>query len=563
MVSSRAQFACVVAASLFLSMQFSITGAQAVQETWTRTYGEFESDIPRAMQQTADGGYLLAGTTGSFGAGSWDFWVLKTDTFGNVEWEKAFGEANLEVLHFAQQTSDGGYFIGGYTTIQTDPFDLDFWLLKLDTTGEVEWQKRYGGDGSEIAWSGQQTLDGGYIVAGSSSSFGGLWVIKLDPDGNIEWEKTYSGFIDEIRQTIDGGYIIAGATELEGNREFLLIKLDSDGDVEWNKTHGTDDFDEATSIQQTSDTGYIVAGTTSVTSIERDFLLIKLDADGDVEWESSYGTESEETASDVQQTSDQGYIVIGRSSFSDDMLLLKLDSNGNLVWKKSYGGPEREGGFSVRETSDGGFVAAGVTLSFGAGSNDFLVLKLDSDGNIGDCASEIEHPIDILVADPDVVVGTTDVPVQDTDANVTDTEAQVENTEALITEPCEIADFLYSVELSDDIVPLEAEVRAFATTTDPSVDAVMFTWIGPEGGAARQVTVPAAIGEDSFNPNRQGEWVIEADFQNGQVIRKTLTVGFFVLPESPIGVAALIVSSLAVLGGFLYLRGRSRSNLPI
>ncbi len=219
----------------------------------------------------------MAGETESFGAGIYDVWILKLDANGNVVWQKTYGGADYDHAYSIQQTSDGGYIVAGETWSSWSfgaERNGDAWVLKLDANGNVQWQKRYGGADSDIASFIQQTSDGGYIVAGRTDYFGAgdfdfdVWVLKLDANGNVQWQKRYGGpgwdWASSIQQTSDGGYIVAGYTDSFGAGYFdvWVLKLDASGNVQWAKTYGGADYDHANSIQQTSDGGYIVAGET-------------------------------------------------------------------------------------------------------------------------------------------------------------------------------------------------------------------------------------------------------------------------------------------------------------
>ncbi len=218
--------------------------------------------------------------------------------------------------------------------------------------------KTYGGTDYDWASSVQQTSDGGYIVAGHTSSFGGIFLIKTDANGNIQWAKTYGGTDwDEaysVQQTSDGGYIVAGRTWSfgAGGVDIFLIKTDANGNVIWAKTYGGTDEDGASSVQQTSDGGYIVAGyTASFGAGYDDIFLIKTDANGNVQWAKTYGGIIVDRAYSVQQTSDGGYIVaVWTNSFGAggyDAFLVKTDASGNIQWAKTYGGTGDDWAYSV------------------------------------------------------------------------------------------------------------------------------------------------------------------------------------------------------------------------
>jgi len=264
---------------------------------------------------------------------------------------------------------------------------------------QVRFAKTYGGTNSNYAFSLQQTSDGGYIVAGWKFSVGAgsdFFLIKTDANGDIQWAKTYGGTNDDylysVQQTSDGGYIVAGRTGSFGAAfgDVFLVKTDADGNLQWAKTYGGTYWDDASSVQQTSDGGYIVAGGTGSFGAGRnDIFLIKTDANGNIIWAKTYGGTDYDYASSVQQTSDGGYIVAGETySFGagrNDIFLIKTDANGNIIWAKTYGGTDYDYASSVQQTSDGGYIVAGGTGSFGAGDFNAFLVKTDANGDIGSC----------------------------------------------------------------------------------------------------------------------------------------------------------------------------------
>ncbi|OHB90731.1 MAG: hypothetical protein A3C38_07825 [Planctomycetes bacterium RIFCSPHIGHO2_02_FULL_50_42] len=370
---------------------------------WAATYGGYNIDWAESIQQTSDGGYVVGGYYKSYSVSSpfvegWGNWVLKLGPNGTVEWQKAFGGVGVESV---QQTNDGGYVATGarwYFGDEGEVIDL-LWVLKLGHDGTVEWQATYGGVKSGRSNSIKQTLDGGYIVTGWTDSFGAgdedIWVLKLRADASVEWQKTYGGVNKDeaksIQQTDDGGYIVAGWTRSfgAGESDFWVLKLAFDGTVEWQKTYGGNDFESAGSIQQTKERGYIVAGGTSSSGAgESDFWVLKLSADGTVEWQKTYGGDRYDKAHSIQQTGDGGYIAAGVTrSFGagdENLWVLKLEPDGTVEWQKSYGGAEWDAAESVQQTGDGGYVVAGKTASFNRYSKtiDLWVLKLSPDGSI-------------------------------------------------------------------------------------------------------------------------------------------------------------------------------------
>jgi len=375
---------------------------------WQKTFGGSDEDVGYSVQQTYDGGYIIAGTTHSFGAGSEDVYLIKSDPNGDSIWRKTFGGDANDYGYSVQQTTDGGYVIAGVT----DSFGAgssDVYLIKTDSAGNLLWQKTFGGDLYDEGRSVQQTTDGGFIITGYTESFGtegcDVYLVKTDPNGNQKWEKTF-GLGDEdrgysVRQTSDGGYIIAGMTYSVSFDPFVvtydayLIKTDANGNSQWQKTFGAGDWDwyvEGRSVQQTSDGGYIIAvtaymiffGVGSPSRVEYEIFLVKTDPNGNSQWEKNFGVSWQDFVNSVQQTSDGGYIIAGTTSpfGTYDVYLVKADPNGDSQWEKTLGTGDDDRGYSIQQTSDGGYIIAGKTWSFGAGSSDVYLIKTDSAGNL-------------------------------------------------------------------------------------------------------------------------------------------------------------------------------------
>jgi len=308
---------------------------------WNKTYGGTGNDYAWSMVQTSDGGYAIAGYTRSYGAGLKDFWLVKTDSSGNNQWSRTYGGTNDDEARSVVQTSDGGYAMAGITTSYGW---YDFWLVKTNSLGNMTWSRTYGGADTDDARSVVQTSDGGYAMAGITTSYGAgwydFWLVKTNSLGNMTWSRTYGGIGNDnawsMVQTSDGGYAIAGLTTSYGvgGYDFWLVKTDSSGNEQWNRTYGGTNDDVAYSVVQTSDGGYALGGYTR-----------------------SYGAGPQ------------------------DMWLVKTDSLGDAEWNKTYGGANPETAWSLVQTSDGGYALGGLTFSFGAGSSDFWLVRTDSSGN--------------------------------------------------------------------------------------------------------------------------------------------------------------------------------------
>jgi uncharacterized delta-60 repeat protein len=371
----------------------SVTSAPiGVNSLFEKTIGGSSDDEAWSIIQSSDGGYAVAGRTKSFGAGGYDFYVVKLDSAGNVVWTKTIGGSGDDEAWSIIQSSDGGYAVAGRTK-SFGAGDYDFYVVKLDSSGNVIWTKTIGGSGWDEALSIIQSSDGGYAVAGNTGSFGtggDVYVVKLDSAGNVVWTKTIGGGIAlSIIQSSDGGYAVAGGSFGAGNWDIYVVKLDSEGNVMWTKTIGGSSDDGAYSIIQSSDGGYVVAGFTRSFGAGPDIYVVKLDSEGNVMWTKTIGGSSDDGAYSIIQSSDGGYVVAGftRSFGAGPAYVVKLDKDGNVEWTKTIGGGSMA--FSIIQSSDGGYVVAGG--SFGAGGVDFYVVKLAPDGTLG-CHDSFQNP---------------------------------------------------------------------------------------------------------------------------------------------------------------------------
>jgi hypothetical protein len=377
---------------------------------WTRTYGGDNMDWFFEVQQTSDGGYVAVGYTDSFGAGRSDVYLVKTDANGDTLWTRTYGWIYDEWGTSVRQTTDGGYIVAGMTG---EFIDYDFYLVKTDANGDTLWIRTYGGSGGEEAYSVQQTTDGGYIVAGLTDSFGAgdidFYLVKTDANGDTLWTRAYGGgdwdIAWSVQQTSDGGYVIAGVTEsFSGgdDRDVYLVKTDSSGDTLWTRVYGGVSLDVGESVQQTTDGGYMITGHTYTPETDEDFWLLKTDADGDTLWTRTYGGIGGENGFCGQQTTDGGYIMTGyTNSFGaggDDVYLVKTDANGDTLWTRTYGGSSYDGGSFLQQTTDGGYIVSGYTMTFGPGFMACYLVKVAGE------APQPDVSIEILPDDPPVTV---------------------------------------------------------------------------------------------------------------------------------------------------------------
>ncbi len=359
-------------------------------EEWNYTFGGTNYDHGNSIQQTNDGGYIVTGYSSSFGAGSNDFWLIKTNSSGIKDWDETYGGTGDDICESVMQTSEGGYIIAGGTS-SSGAGSRDVWLIKTDESGNEEWSKTFGGTNFDSAESVQQTTDGGYIIIGRTESYGegmsDVWLIKTDNNGNKEWDRTFGGGHYDYgwygKQTSDGGYIIVGRTESFGpHGDYWIIKTDYNGNKIWDETFGTMAYESAQSVQQTSDGGYIIAGfSNSYGAGWYDIWLIKMDCNGTKEWDKTHGGVGGDTCGSIMQTIDGGYIISGGTySYGEgnsDAWLIKTDINGNEKWNKTFGGTYYDYAESVQQTTDGGYIITGRTESFGSGNSDLWVIRIE------------------------------------------------------------------------------------------------------------------------------------------------------------------------------------------
>jgi hypothetical protein len=411
--------------------------------TWARTFAE-DLNEGSSIRQVGDGGYIVAA-----GIGVDDFWVFKLDEHGNVSWQKSYGGPGYDRAASIRQMPDGGYIVAG-DTVSFGAGESDLWVLRLDPEGSVIWQMTYGGPGSDFIAGIEETRDGGFIVAGSSYSFdanGGVWALKLGPDGGVDWEYVYEPMATGIfiRQTSDGGYVALAETTSYGvsATALLAFRLDDEGGVLWQKLYRAGGFEAAGNILETPDGGYVLTGYVDVSEDRYvDVLVLKLDGGGNIQWQKAYGGNEDDRWSWMDMTSDGGYIVSGgsssfrRGSDGHDAWIFKLDAGGGIVWQKSYGGEDEDQADSIQQTSDGGFVAAGATFSFGPGSPNIWVLKMDPWGNIDDCPSGMIKDSDASAVSPDIYEQDGYLSAVPTSATVTDTTVVPVETSTLADRQC-------------------------------------------------------------------------------------------------------------------------------
>jgi len=404
--------------------------------------------MAQSISRTPGGGYVVAGWTESFGAGGKDLLILSLDGSAGIQWQKAFGGPGDDVAYSIQLASDSKYGDGYIVAGETNSFgagNYDFLLLKLATNGDIQWKTTLGGSTWDRAYSVIQASDSSYLVAGTTASYGAalgnFLVAKVTIAGVVQWAKAYgqSGYEEakSIRQTSDGGYIIAGWTDSygAGSRDLLVLKVDSTGTYQWAKTYGGVHSDEAYSIAVAPDNGYVVAGySRTSTTDSKDLLILKLSSIGNIQWQKTFGNYDDDIAYSVQTTSDGGCIVAGSEHDSVDTptmgWVIKLSSAGAVQWQKIFNpGEGIKGVNSIRQTSDGGYVLGGRRAWR------FMVMKISSTGTLPPTCNDIW---DYAMGNPFVNITTGVQSVAETSASLTSGNPGLAVTDVTVTQwsPC-------------------------------------------------------------------------------------------------------------------------------
>ncbi|MEO0211735.1 MAG: hypothetical protein ABIN66_07785 [candidate division WOR-3 bacterium] len=380
-----------------------IAGMLLSQGGFARSVGGMNDDAAYSMSRTSDAGFTLAGFTESWGAGQEDIMVIKLNPNGEIAWARAIGGADQDEGYAVTGTSDGGIVVAAYT--ESFGHENDFLILKLNSSGGMAWAKAIGGTAVDCPYAIAVTADGGIAVLGETFSSGqgynDFLIVKLAPDGSLSWARTVGatswdhGF--SIAPTADTGVVVTGYTMSwgTGGGELIVAKIDKTGSLEWAKIYEdpSANFDEAYSVIQTSDRGFAVAGYTVYfgSGGRQDFIVMKLDSDGNPSWVKAYGGNSDDNANSIIQTSDSGFAVAGYTRSygvgSRDFMIIRLNKNGDLIWARTWGRTGKDEAKSIIQAQDGGFVAAGYIDGFSS-YYDFAALKLGPDGNYPGCVSE-------------------------------------------------------------------------------------------------------------------------------------------------------------------------------
>lgn len=380
--------------------------------------------------QTPDGGYLIAGATGSYGEGGYDILLSKYNESGSLLWTRIAGGAEYDDGFDLKPTADGGYIVSGISQSFSSG-DYDAILIKFDPSGNLARAWTAGGQLYDASFTVQQLSDGGYILAGTTRSFGSegsdAWLAKLTESGVLCWARTaggpYHDSICSIYQTSDNGTISVGSTDPDGSGVYdvLLMKHDADGYLTWARTAGGESNDIGRSIIQTGDGGYIVCGyTESYGAGGSDIFTLKFDAVGNIVWARTTGGESSEEGESVQLTQDEGYIVSG---FTDsygagkrDLILVKYNHQGSIMWSRTAGNTGYDQSFYAEQVADGGYFMSGYVDTNSTSNREVVIVKTDTNGLIADCSfinecvPQVSYPalnsssISIQTSVPDILI---------------------------------------------------------------------------------------------------------------------------------------------------------------
>jgi hypothetical protein len=490
-------------------------------------------------------------------------WMLQAQPA--VQWQKNYGGNNFECATSVKQTSDGGYFVAGYTLSNNGDVvghkgGSDFWVLKLNSAGTIVWKRIYGGSNDDRCYAAIPTSDGGYILAGTSNSSDGdvtnnkgafdMWVVKLNSTGGITWKRNFGGPDDDAAYSIDelatGGYVIAGESKSQtgdvssnkGGYDYSILQISASGSLVWKRSYGGSSDEGAKSIQQCSDGSFIVAGTTNSNDYDvsnnrggSDFWVLRLRPNGTIRWNFTYGGTTNDEAYSVIQLSNGNFAVVGETesnngnipdnSGGDDFWVLSLRGSGSVLWSRTFGGLNDDNARFVSETSDGAIVVAGKTESNSLdvtgfkGGQDFWVIKvrrfsgnLEWQKTLGGFDNDFAYAIDVTSDGAQVVVGAS----ESDDGDLTNNKGNADYWIAKLT-------------TSGQRLQMEELVTPYSAVTMYPNPANSFVNFSYDGTAIQLIELFSAEGRllDRITPNSVYHQLDVSQFQKGTYILKLMT----------------------------------------
>ncbi len=403
-------------------------------------YGGSKNDSYTSVVATTDGGYIVTGYTQSIDGDitdktveEFDYWVVKYASDDTLQWSKTFGGSQDDRANQIIQTNDGGYALIGYS--KSNDLDVignqgqkDFWMLKLDASGSISWQKDFGFSGNDKGITLIQTIDGGYLLGGIidvtasggagndkvnqiQHAGGDYWAIKLDANGTKQWRHYYGGgqteTLNDVIQTTDGGFLLIGDSDSndvdvnnnKGSYDFWVVKISNTGQLQWEKSYGGTEIEKGYHITQTNGGDYIIVGDARSTDGDltnskgnADVWAIKINDSGTILWQKNYGGTGFDSARDIVKGNNGNFFITGSSrslnvdvstnNGQNDVWIIKIDDSGNLIWQKSLGGSQIDIGYGIAQLQDGSLVVAGDTTSDdfdfpnNKGFKDALIVKI-------------------------------------------------------------------------------------------------------------------------------------------------------------------------------------------
>lgn len=373
---------------IILSSSYLIS--QTPDTLWTKTIGGINKDTGSSVKQTNDGGFIIAGTTNSFGAGDYDVYLIKTNEEGDTMWTRTYGGAFRDYGSEVQQTIDDGYIIIGATKSFNNNID-DLYLIKTDANGDILWTKVYGGLWGEVGSSIIQDSAGNYLATGYTMSFdpgnADVWVLKFNEFGDTLWTRRVGGdntdYGVSIKRCENGDYIITGYTQsFSSNHDIYLIRINPYGDTTWTNHYGGEGLDFGEDVLELDGGEFIIAGyTTSYGTDDYDCYLVRVNAHGDTLWTKHYGGEYDDKAYAIQLFED-GIALAGYThnagSTERDALIIKTNFDGDVIWTKTIGGLYNDWGLDIYKTDDNGLILTGQFDKYGNGNHDVWLVRIDN-----------------------------------------------------------------------------------------------------------------------------------------------------------------------------------------
>ncbi|MBN2496814.1 MAG: hypothetical protein JXR96_19645 [Deltaproteobacteria bacterium] len=444
--------------SLLMSGDASCTAGFSIPQTWTKSYGgqqggDLDYQVGRGGCPARDGGYAVAATAYVQGGQYYDFWVFELSAAGEVEWSKTFGGESNDEPAVIRQSSAGGYVVAG----STESFGLgvlnkaDAWVIRLDEHGELIWQKAYGVEGRDQLCDLCELADGSLVLVGyswpdQSPDIYDFWLWRIDAAGELVWDWRWGGdgsdFLLSVRPTSDGGFVLGGYTDSFGASErqgdFWVQKLSASGTSLWQKMYGGNQYEARCTVREAADGDLVVGGlSTSPISNHSASWVFGLDSQGEVSWQYAFPGD---LASFV--TAADGLALVGSMYGSDgevfggsDLWVARLDGELGLRWRRRFGGEENESAASLLPAPDGGFLAVGASRSFGSGSFDVWAVKLDGSGSAA-CGPDVVEDAPVERVETAIQVFPAEISMADAGSVVTPTHAVAVDMPVVIGTQC-------------------------------------------------------------------------------------------------------------------------------